>query len=136
MQQALDAANLKIESQQTQIRDLTLKIASLKRAIPKEKVAGKVKSRAKPTGPPTLTRHQRKIESLGKKFGVMNELFVPPTAFLVAKPMFDPLDESRYTSPAGTLNGVVAELYDEIPVSLHNLMEEHSYFREMVRIMS
>jgi len=129
---ALKSLNLKVESQRIEIHKLNLKIANLHRSVPKEAPGTTRKRKTQPEGPPEVTKYQGKVEFYGKKFGVLNELFVPGAAFLVAKPMFDLQDKSRYKTPTGILDGIIAELYDQIPENLHKLMEDHSYFRDTV----
>jgi hypothetical protein len=126
--EALKSLNLKAESQRTEICNLKIEIADLCRSVPKEALGSNRKQKVQHEGPPEVTNFKGKIELHAKKFGVMSELFVPFEAFLVTKPLFDPQDKSCYKTSTGILNGVIAELYDQVPESLHKLMEDHSYF--------
>lgn len=126
--QALKEANLKVEGQRLEIRQLRMANAALRREIPK---AGKGRSQKNPP-PPTVTKNDERIALHGRKFGVMNELFVAEAAFLVAESGFNPMDNTRYTSPALILQGVIAELFEEVPEDLHGLMKEHTHFRDLV----
>ena len=62
----------------------------------------------------------------------MNELFVDEAAFLVEESGFDLMDNTRYTSPALIMQGVITELFEEVPGDLHGLMKEHTHFRDLV----
>lgn len=126
--QALKEANLKVEVQRLEIRQLRMANAALRREIPK---AGKGRSQKNPP-PPTVTKNDERIALHGRKFGVMNELFVAEAAFLVAESGLNPMDNIRYTSPALILQGVIAELFEEVPEDLHGLMKEHTHFRDLV----
>lgn len=125
----LKDANLKVESQRQEIRKLKLEVATLRREIPKQsKKGGKSKQI------PAVTDKDDRIALYARKFGVMNEIFVPAEVFLVPDPDFDAMDHHRYSTPENTLRGVTAELFEEIPKDLHPMMQEHTHFRDLVSI--
>jgi len=126
--QALKEANLKVEEQRLEIRQLRMENSALQREIPKD---GSGRPRKNPP-PPTVTKNDERIALHGRKFGVMNEIFVVEAAFLVADSGFSPMDNTRYTSQALILQGVIAELFEEVPEDLHGLMKEHTHFRDLV----
>ena len=124
--QALKDTNLKVEAQRLEIRQLQMENAALWREIPK---AGKGWPQK---NPPTVTKNDERIALHGHKFGVMNELFVDEAAFLVEESGFDLMDNTRYTSPALIMQGVITELFEEVPGDLHGLMKEHTHFQDLV----
>jgi hypothetical protein len=68
-----------------------------------------------------------------RKFGTMNEFYVPCAAFMVARPTGVRSDDpDRWDSEKLALRGLIAELYEELPVVLHELLAGHSSFRTMV----
>jgi hypothetical protein len=70
-----------------------------------------------------------------KKFGVMNELFIPPdlTIFQQPRPAMDIYDTRlRYRSADLKIKGYVGEVYSEMPKHLHDLILKHSAFSETV----
>lgn len=78
--------------------------------------------------------HQR-VVSTANKFSVMNEIFIKPNAFLVARPDQMTLHRrpDRYTSSSSKRAAIVAELYDELAEDLHTLLEKNVAFRKTVR---
>ena len=67
------------------------------------------------------------------KFGTMNEFYVPCAAFMVARPTGVRSDDPDcWDSEKLALRGLIAELYEELPVVLHELLAGHSLFRSMV----
>ncbi|KAF8156732.1 hypothetical protein B0H34DRAFT_859427 [Crassisporium funariophilum] len=118
-EEALKEANLKVEAQRLEIRQLRMANAALRREIPK---AGKGRSQKNPP-PPTVTKNDERIALHGHKFGLMNELFVAKAAFLVAESGLNPMDNTRYTSPALILQGVIAKLFEEA-IYLHSCNEQ------------
>lgn len=126
--QALKATNLKIEELKGEARALRLEYAHLDRLV--NKPAGKTK---KPNvSASELDVHEEKIKLFGKKFGIMNEIFVPNTAFMVSNTNYDPTDPGRYKEPKSILNGIIAELFEEVPKEFHALVTETSFFRDTV----
>lgn len=76
---------------------------------------------------------QTRVALLGRKFGVMNEIFVEPKHFMVERPDIDPYDTTnRYMSPQSRMAGLTAELFREIPEDLHELLVNDSKFRDEV----
>lgn len=74
-----------------------------------------------------------RVALLGRKFGVMNEIFVEPKHFMVVRPDMDPYDTTnRYASPQSRMVGLTAELFREIPEDLHELLVNDSKFRDEV----
>lgn len=68
-----------------------------------------------------------------RKFGTMNEFYVPCAAFMVARPTGVRSDDpDRWNSEKLALRGLIAELYEELPVVLHEPLAGHTSFRTMV----
>jgi len=120
--------NLKVEEQRLEIRKLRMENAALRHEIPK---AGKGQPQKKQP-PAAVASHDNRIAPYGRKFGVMNEIFVSLSAFLVEDPGFDPTDNACYKDPASTMKGVIAKLFKEVPEDLHKFMKEHTHFRDLV----
>lgn len=75
----------------------------------------------------------KRIVTFGSKFSVMNELFIQPNAFLVARPSrASSLVPTRYSSTESKRAGIVAELYEEVPEDCHILLETDLAFRQTV----
>lgn len=104
-----------------------MKNAALRSEVPKNKTKGR-----KPKASSATTSNDERIALFARKFGVMNELFLPEAAFLVNDPDFDPMDPDRYKDPATVLQGVISELFEAVPEDLHSSMREHSHFRDVV----
>ena len=76
----------------------------------------------------------RLTTSAASKFSVMNELFIQPNVFLMARPKYTILHRrpERYATSDSNQIAVVAELYDELMEDLHPLLESNVEFRKMV----
>ena len=59
------------------------------------------------------------ISLQARKFCVMNENFVPEAAFLTAYPNFNPVSPDHYSSEDFIRKGIIAELFEQVPVNLH-----------------
>ena len=68
------------------------------------------------------------------RFGVMNELYVTHNAFLQPQPVDVCIDNStRWQTEESALEGLIAELYKELPTRLHGMLANTSLFRDWVR---
>lgn len=78
--------------------------------------------------------NRKRVVSAANKFSVMNELFLKPNVFLVARPSRKSLPQmpDRYTSSATKRAAVVAELYNELPEDHHILLETNIAFKKTV----
>ena len=66
-------------------------------------------------------------------FGVMNELYVTHNAFLQPQPVNVHVDNStRWQTEESALEGLIAELYKELPTRLHGMLTNTSHFRDQV----
>lgn len=128
---AFKASNLKVEAQRIEIRNLRLRLSAALRQLKQQPPQPKAKKGADRVAA-VLRPHLGKIELHAKKFGTMNELFVPATAFMVPNPNYDILHVDRYKDPRSVLKGITAELFEEVPKSLHEFMEVHTDFRDTV----
>jgi hypothetical protein len=79
-----------------------------------------------------LNADEKLISQCAKKFGVMNEFFVLPAALTVKKPLTTSVDAGRYNSDTTALEGVIAEIYENIPESLHDDLANSIAFRDLV----
>lgn len=66
------------------------------------------------------------------KFGVMNELFVHATSFLVENPGCKPYTADCYDTAISAAKAVIAELFRVVPNDLHERMISHTSFRDTV----
>ena len=80
------------------------------------------------------TNSHRLTTSAASKFSVMNELFIQPNVFLMARPKHTTLHRrpERYATSDSNQIAVVAELYDELIEDLHALLESNVEFRKTV----
>lgn len=78
------------------------------------------------------TSKEDRVALYGRKFGVMNEIFVSPAYFLVENPHRNPYSSDRYKNSYSTGQGVIAELFSEVPKDLHRAMTKHTGFRDDV----
>ncbi|PPQ63359.1 hypothetical protein CVT24_006732 [Panaeolus cyanescens] len=70
-----------------------------------------------------------KIGRIARKFFLMNEPFVPHEAFMVPCPVDAAADHpDRWATDEMSLDCLIAELYDEVPVDLHEELEFSSSF--------
>lgn len=73
------------------------------------------------------------ISMLGRKFGIMNELFVSESAFMQPHPGNRVLTAlGRYIDDDSMAKGIIAELYIAVPAHLHDLMRHSSFFHRKV----
>lgn len=79
-----------------------------------------------------LSDNDRLISQNAKKFGVMNEVFMPAGAFTAKRPPTNSMDSRRYDSDIGELQGMTAEIYENLPDELHDQMEFSIPFRNLV----
>lgn len=98
-----------------------------------------------------IKSHKEKTESKGKestsvnasdndligiharRFSVMNEMYVPKDIFLNPKPQGIYSDDpDRWNDDEKMKNCLIAELYEELPPPLHDMIEKSSSFRETV----
>lgn len=64
----------------------------------------------------------------------MNEMFVSKDVFLQPRPQnINSDDPNRWEDDEKTKECVIAELYEEIPNSLHKMLEKTSSFRDTVQ---
>ena len=106
--------------------DLEQRYTTLKNTY-KEKLKGKGKES-------TLNDNDDQIGLHARRFGVMNEIFVPKNIFLQPWPQNVGSDDAdRWDNDETMKVCVIAELYEEIPSSLHNLLEKTSSFRDKVQ---
>ncbi|KAH9476949.1 hypothetical protein JR316_0010865 [Psilocybe cubensis] len=123
---ALKKAQIKIGELQVTIRKLHIRnveLATYVMRFKKQKKSQKSKTSQ-------LSNKDKRIAQLGRRFGIMNEPFVPPAAFLVARPSTFSTDAKRYESEMSQLNGVIAELFEEIPKDLHGDLKGSPDFRK------
>jgi len=122
--QALKTAQIKVGELDDQVKRLILKNSDLR---------AQVKSGKNPTGSRGILRGDEKlISQYAKRFGVMNEMFVLPGAMAVKRPLTDSTDPDQYKSDLAALEGVIAEVYENIPDNLHEDMENSTQFRNLV----
>ena len=64
----------------------------------------------------------------------MNELYVAHNVFLQPKPVGVRMDDStRWQTEESALDGLITELYEELPTRLHGKLANTSHFRNQVR---
>ena len=50
----------------------------------------------------------------------MNEIFILPGALTIKRPLTTSVDADRYNTDMTALEGITAEIYENIPESLHD----------------
>jgi hypothetical protein len=62
----------------------------------------------------------------------MNEVFMTAAAFVVKRPPTNSMDPGRYSSDMAALQGITAELYENLPDGFHDELENSITFRNLV----
>ena len=102
-----------------------MELATLRRKL----TSGNTSKGRKPKGKAAKGKDDVRIALHARKFCVLNEIFVPEAAFLTRDPNFDPMDPEHYKTADSIRNGIIAELFEEVPDDLHELMQESRSFR-------
>jgi len=125
----LEITELKEElrTQKLKYTELEQKYKTLKSEIHREKSLAKGKESA-------LLDNDELISLYARRFGVMNEMFLPKDVFLQPRPQnVNSDDPDRWDDDEKTKDCVIAELYEETPDRLHNMLEKTSSFRDKVQ---
>jgi hypothetical protein len=72
------------------------------------------------------------IQDCARRFTVLNHLFPDPKWFMVPRPENPPSDAARYDTAELKLAANIAELYEEVPASLHESLLKTNSFRKVV----
>lgn len=115
-----------LRAQKINFHELEQKYKALKTKSHNEKSQSKGKGSTSPNNEDLISIH-------ASRFGVMNEMFVPMDIFLQPRPQHiysDDLD--RWDDDEKTKNCIIAELYEELPAGLHEMLEKTSSFRDAV----
>lgn len=145
LKEALRAAQLESVQLKDELRGLKIKYAELeqKYKVAKKKSSkeskddkGKDKGKTKDAKPANskISENDEVIALYGRRFGVMNEIWVTKSAFLKPRPpdvRSDALD--RWETKESAFKGLIAELYEEIPETLHPMLEKTAHFRDRFR---
>jgi hypothetical protein len=124
----LEITELKEElrTQKLKYTDLEQKFKALKNEKHKDKSKGKNSE--------AIQDNDDLISLYARRFGVMNEMFVSKDVFLQPRPQnINSDDPNRWEDDEKTKECVIAELYEEIPNSLHKMLEKTSSFRDTVQ---
>ena len=119
-----------LREQKLKYTELEQNYKSLKRSAHNEKSKGGV-GKDKDS---VLHNNDALISLHARRFGVMNEIFVSKDVFLQPRPpnvYSDDLD--RWDNDENSKRCVIAELYEEIPESLHDMLEKTTIFRDTVQ---
>lgn len=115
--------------QKLKYTELEQSYINLKRSAHSEKTKGKDKDS---TG--ILHDNDSLIALHARRFGVMNEIFVSKDMFLQARPLNIYSDDpDRWDNDENMKQCIIAELYEEIPQSLHDMLEKTTTFRDTVQ---
>lgn len=133
--QGLRQAQLKNVSLKDELRSLKVQYAELEQKYKIVKKAAKgSKATEKDSSKSKLSETDEVIGLYARRFGVMNELYVAPNAFLQPQPVGVRADDStRWQTEESAMAGLIAELYEELPPRLHGKLANTSHFRERVR---
>ena len=122
--QALKSTQIKVGELQDLVKKLQLRNSELR-------ASAKVKKGTK-SSRSALSDIDKLILQQAKKFGIMNEIFVPPTALGAKRPPTNSMDPGRYESELAELHGVIAEVYECLPDKFHDDLETSLSFRNLV----
>ena len=115
--------------QKLKYTELEQSYKSLKRSAHNEKLKGLGKDKD------SILHDSDSLISLhARHFGVMNEIFVLKDVFLQPRPLgvySDDLD--RWNNDENAKQCIIAELYEEIPESLYDMLEKTTTFRDTVQ---
>jgi hypothetical protein len=131
----LRKAQLEITELKEDLREQKLKYTELeqsykilKRSVQNEKLKGLEKSKDS-----ILNDNEALISLHAHCFGVMNEIFVPKDVFLQSRPLNVSSDDlDWWDNDENAKRCIIAELYEEIPNSLHDMLEKTATFRDTV----
>jgi len=113
--------------QKLKYTEIEQKYKNLKRSAHKEKSKGKDKDSLLHDKDALIALHAR-------RFGVMNEMFPSKDVFLQPRPEDINSDDSdRWENDENAKRCVIAELYEEMPKSLHDMLEKTTTFRDTVQ---
>ena len=62
----------------------------------------------------------------------MNEVFMSTGAFVAKRPLTNSMDPGWYDSDIAELQGIIAEVYESLPVDFHDELENSIPFRNLV----
>lgn len=125
-----------LRDSQLAFNELSLQMRKLEFEFSEYKKLHKGKSAKSQPATTVVVVEQERIAVHARRFGVMNEMMVPKIVFLRARPIGIRSDDSnRWNSELLALNGFVAEMYEEIPEDLHEMMAKHTSFRSTVRLI-
>jgi len=103
---------------------LSLKNSELRANLRGKKIVGGSRS--------VLSDHDTLISQQARKFGVMNELFMPSAALMMKRPLTNSMDPARYDSDTAELQGITAEVYESLPDTFYEELEGSIAFQKLV----
>ena len=115
---------MKVGELQDQVKNLSLKNSELRATLKGKKSARGSRSER--------SDHDKLIGQHAKKFGVMNEVFFPPAALVVKRPLTNSMDPGWYESDIAELRGITAEVYESLPDDFYSDLENSIPFRKTV----
>lgn len=123
----ITALKEELRIQQLKYTELEQNYKSLKRSAHEEKLKGKDKDSILHDNDSLIALHAR-------RFGVMNEMFLSKDVFLQPRPQDVYSDDSdRWDNDENAKRCIITEIYEEIPESLHDMLEKTTTFRDMVQ---
>ena len=120
--QALKTAQIKVGELQEQNQMLRLKNSELRAQA---KPGRRTDSRT------PLIGNEKLISQFAKMFTVMNEMFMP-SGLPAQKPPTNSMHPGRYDSDLSAATGIIAEVYECFPESLHDDIANSVTFRNLV----
>jgi hypothetical protein len=129
----LQKAQLEITELKEEIRTQKLKYTELEQRY-KALKSERHREKSKGKDPESSTNNDDLISLYARRFGVMNEIFVPKDVFLQPRPQnVNSDDPDRWEDDEKTKDCVISELYEETPDSLHKMLEKTSSFCDTVQ---
>ncbi|THH10262.1 hypothetical protein EW146_g8424 [Bondarzewia mesenterica] len=111
-----------VEDYQEAIKSTQLLARNVLEKLPQRKWHGA----NKPIG-----EHDDEISTLGHKFLVTVEMWVEISMFQQPHPVMSALSKDHYRTEMSIKQGVIAELYDFVPIKFHEMMQNYSPFGKL-----
>jgi len=119
-----------------ELRDTRAQLQEEKRKSKQPKPAKSTSSAttsSKNTSAAPIDETTQRIGVYARRFGVMNEVVVSRTAFLQPRPRgIHSDDPDRWKSEESACQGLIAELYEELPDDMHTMLQKNPSFHDTV----
>lgn len=139
--QALRESQLEVTRLTMELRDARAQVQELTGKLQYKKIklvkgtAGSSAAAGVPASASDDSETTRWIGVYAQKFGVMNEIIISSNAFPKPRPKgVNSDDPDRWKSAESAFKGLIAELYEELPLDMHLMLQKHPSFCDVVCI--